>query len=75
MENMSNQLIGFLALIVGLIVGWFLRGVAQGKWDRRGLINPRDVKFLWNHDASKALDIEYKDKKFQIVENKLNSRL
>lgn len=71
MENMSNELIGFLALIVGLIVGWLLRGVVQGKWGRRGLISP----LLWNHDARKTLDIEYKDKKFQIVENKSNSRL
>ena len=71
MENMSNQLIAFLCLIVGLIAGWLLRGVAQSKWDRRGFISP----LLWNHDASKALDIEYRDKKFQIVENKPNSRL
>ena len=61
MENISNEAISFIVMIIGISIGWALRGIWDSMKDRK--------------HKEKLADMEYSDGRFRIIENKPNSRL
>jgi len=83
MELISNQLIGYIALFAGVVIGWFLRGLWKSVRERRNrkpvvaeFVGGEDIKADVESvikeekeaDKRRRFDAEYSDGKFRIVE-------
>ena len=81
MENMSNQLIGYIALAIGIIIGWALKGLWKSIRERRRKVSGIMFRIVKNAkptfkelaDAIKRskvepIDAECENRKFRIVE-------
>ena len=66
MENISNELIGYIALAAGVVVGWALCWVWGRARDRRC----KNKSINLSIQTHEIVDAEYVDGKFRLMEKK-----